>query len=151
MGLVITYALLSHLRARVVELVRAAAGSSAFFKQRDWNNRDDENGAEQSEGVGVAHDRGLGADRLADGDDSAVHGPRRIGEAMRHEILLQIGEPVAGRGLEQRYMFVDDGGVKLLALGKVGLDRGGADRAAEVAHHGEEAAGPAGLRRPDPD
>src|SRR5271163_4863060 len=32
-------------------------------------------------------------------------------------------------------MAVDDEGVKLLALGKERLDRGGADRAAEIAHH----------------
>ena len=48
-------------------------------------------------------------------------------------------------------MFVDNRGVKLFALGKVGLDRGGAECAAEVAHHVEEARGGSCLRRPDPD
>ena len=70
--------------------MRAAAGSGALFEQRDGNNRDDENGAEQSEGVGVTHDRGLGADGLADGDDGAVHCPRRIGEPVRFSIHPEI-------------------------------------------------------------
>lgn len=41
--------------------------------------------------------------------------------------------------------------MKLLALCKERLDRGGADRAAEIAHHVEKARGGACLRRRDPD
>ena len=55
--------------------MRAAAGGGALSEQRDWKNGDDESDAEQCEAVGVAHERGLGADRLADGDDGAVRVP----------------------------------------------------------------------------
>jgi hypothetical protein len=49
--------------------VRAAAGGGALSEEHDRKNGDDENNAEQCEAVGVAHERGLGADRLADGDN----------------------------------------------------------------------------------
>jgi hypothetical protein len=63
--------------------VRAAAGGGALSEERDRKNGDDENDAEQCETGGVAHERGLGADRLADGDDGTVQRSRRIGEPRR--------------------------------------------------------------------
>src|SRR6267378_3952340 len=77
--------------------------------------------------------------------------PAGAGEPMRHEVLLQFGEPAAGRRFEQRDLWGDDRRVKLLAFRKERLDRGSADRAAEVAHHVEEARSGTGLRRRDPD
>ena len=75
--------------------------------------------------------------------------PRGVGEAVHHEILLQLVESATRRWLEQRNIGRDDGRVKLLAFGKEGLDGSSADRAAEVAHHVEEARGGTGLRRRD--
>ncbi len=84
--------------------MRGAPGAGALSEQRDRQDGDDKNGAKQREAIGVTHDRRLGTDRLADGDDGAVQCPRGVGEAVRHEILLQFGEPVARRRLEQRDM-----------------------------------------------
>jgi hypothetical protein len=75
------------------------------------------------------------------GDDRAVHRARRIGIAVRHEVSLKIGEPVSRRRFDQRNLGRDHRRMELLAMGEEGLDRSGADRTAEIAHHIERPRG----------
>ena len=60
-------------------------------------NGDQQHDSDHRKAVGVAQDRGLSADRLADGDDGAVHRAGWIGVAVRHEVALEVGEPFARR------------------------------------------------------
>jgi hypothetical protein len=54
----------------------------------------------------------------ADCDDRAVHGRGGVGEAVRHEVLLQVGEASTRRGLKRRNLRRDRRRVELLAMVK---------------------------------
>ena len=88
-------------RVQPSRLMCAGAGRRAFFQQRDQYRGDDQHGAEQRETIGVPRRR-LGADRVADSDDGAVYRARGIREAVRHEVLLQVGQPASRRRFQQR-------------------------------------------------
>ena len=57
------------------DLMRRPAGCSTLAQHRDRERSDQQ----EREAVSAAHDRGLVTDRLAGGDDRAVHRTRRIG------------------------------------------------------------------------
>ena len=74
------------------DLMRRPAGCSALAQQRHRENGGEQHDAEQGEAVGVAHDRGLRTDRIADGDDGLVPCSSHAGDPLRHRVLLQVAE-----------------------------------------------------------
>src|SRR5579884_776329 len=106
------YRFLQRDQQRASILMRGAGGGGALSHHHDRQNGGDEDDSEQGETIGVAHDRRLRADRLADGDDGAVPCAARARKAVRHEVALQFGEASAGRRFEQRHMPVDDEGME---------------------------------------
>jgi hypothetical protein len=115
--------------------------------------------------VGVAHERGLSADYVADGG----HGAGGVRCAMPDEILPLIRQPPLRRGSQQwthaaavrcrchahtgalLNISVDDDRVTIFAFGDEGLHRGCADRTPEIAKHVEGARRITSLCRGDAD
>jgi hypothetical protein len=94
---------------RLPEPINTMSGMVVDHQQHDPDHR---------KSVGAAHNRGLRADALADGDDRAVHRAGWIGVAVRHEIALEVGEPVSRRRFEQRDLRRDNRRMELLAMGE---------------------------------
>ena len=81
--------------------MRSAAGCRAFAQHGDGQDGTDQDDADQGKTVGVAHHRGLIPDGFTNRDNGAVHGAGRIGDTVRHEVLLQRVQTRPGGGLQQ--------------------------------------------------
>ena len=95
----------------------AAAGLDlAGEEQRDGGDR--KHDADHGEGVAEAHDERLALDGRADRGDRLVLRDGRIGDAMRHEVLRQLVDPLAHFVAVERDRLADDVRMELLALGQ---------------------------------
>src|SRR4026209_104563 len=82
-------------------LMGAAVGKrTRLLQQEHGDQRDNQCGAEQIEGVAEGQDKSLLLHDLADGYDGAVGGCGVIDDAVVHEILRQLLDPRPGGVLE---------------------------------------------------
>ncbi len=70
----------------------AARAALAALQAQRRQDGDHQHRAEQVEGVAIAHDQGLPVHDAADRDRRLVPGLAGVGEAMRHEIVAELGK-----------------------------------------------------------
>src|SRR6516162_7543234 len=102
----------------ISELVTALLACACRFAcEQQGYCCDGEHNADDGKRVGKSQDQGLPPDDVADDHDGFVLGYCCVRDAVRHEVIGQLRDPLAHLIPRQRHGLPNNVGVKLLALG----------------------------------